>query len=513
MTNWEKHVEEGYIRYIDSSEIENSVVATSYETLEDTEDNYDFCEIDPYAILGVCASIIPFPDHSQSPRNCYQSSMAKQALGIPMLSYNQRADTTVHVLDYPQRPIVSTNAAEMLGFNDMPSGQLPIVAILTKEGFNQEDSIILNKGSVDRGLFRVTTYFTISDQDVRNDNKGYQSIEVPPLDIRKGDLNYSYLQTSGPEAGIAKRGYHLKKDDVIIGKVFIKNNKDKTEERRDISVAIKTGDEGIVHNIIVTSTPEGHKLIKIVMRVIRIPEVGDKFASRSAQKGTCGMIFSQEDIPFTKDGITPDLIINPHCIPSRMTINQLMECILGKYGSVKGKFGNATPFSRSSTNVLETICDQLQGVGYERHGCETLYDPYTGKKLDAQVFMGPTYYQRLKHLVSDKMHSRAKGQVTSLTKQPLEGRSRDGGLRFGEMERDAVISLGLSRFMKERLFEMSDPYSVIVCSICGLISTSQTECKTCKDDKLCSINIPYAAKLLFKELNAMSVKIELIPKK
>ena len=512
-TNWGKHIEEGYIRYVDSSEIENSVIASSYEMLEECGDMYDFCEIDPYAILGVCASIIPFPDHSQSPRNCYQSSMAKQALGIPMLTYNHRADTTVHILDYPQRPIVSTNAAEMLGFNDMPSGQLPIVAILTKEGFNQEDSVILNKASVDRGLFRVTTYFTISDQDVRNDNKGYQSIEVPSLDIRKGDLNYSYLQTSGPEAGIAKRGYHLKKDDVIIGKVFIKNNKDKTEERRDISVAIKTGDEGIVHNIIVTTTPEGHKLIKIVMRVIRIPEVGDKFASRSAQKGTCGMIFSQEDIPFTKDGITPDLIINPHCIPSRMTINQLMECILGKYGSVKGKFGNATPFSRSSTNVLETICDQLQGVGYERHGCETLYDPYTGKKLDAQVFMGPTYYQRLKHLVSDKMHSRAKGQVTSLTKQPLEGRSRDGGLRFGEMERDAVISLGLSRFMKERLFEMSDPYSVIVCSTCGLISASQTECKTCKDDKLCSINIPYAAKLLFQELNAMSVKIELIPKK
>jgi DNA-directed RNA polymerase II subunit RPB2 len=196
-----------------------------------------------------------------------------------------------------------------------------------------------------------------------------------------------------------------------------------------------------------------------------------------------------------------------------MTINQLLETVLGKGCCMTGRFGNATPFSTSSVNTVTKICDQLESVGYERNGRETLYDPYTGKKIDAQVFMGPTYYQRLKHLVSDKMHARSKGQVTSLTRQPLEGRSRDGGLRFGEMERDAIISFGVSRFMKERLFEMSDPYSAIVCSLCGLISASQTECKCCKEDKLCRINIPYAAKLLFQELMAMNVKIELIPKK
>jgi DNA-directed RNA polymerase II subunit RPB2 len=439
--------------------------------------------------------------------------MAKQALGVPALTFNNRSDNTMHVLDYPQRPLVSTEAAAMLGFNDMPSGQLPVVAIMTKEGFNQEDSVILNKGAIDRGLFRVTTYFSLSDKETRNNNKGYQTIEVPTLDIQRKEYNYTYLQTSGPEAGIVKRGYHVKKDDVIIGKVFTKTGKDKTEERKDSSLAIKTGDEGIVHNIIVTSTPEGHKVVKVVLRLIRIPEVGDKFASRAAQKGTCGMIFSQEDMPFTSDGITPDLIINPHCIPSRMTINQLLETVLGKGCCMTGRFGNATPFSTSSVNTVTKICDQLESVGYERNGRETLYDPYTGKKIDAQVFMGPTYYQRLKHLVSDKMHARSKGQVTSLTRQPLEGRSRDGGLRFGEMERDAIISFGVSRFMKERLFEMSDPYSAIVCSLCGLISASQTECKCCKEDKLCRINIPYAAKLLFQELMAMNVKIELIPKK
>ena len=511
--NWDKMIEDGHIRYVDSVEIENSVIAMTPETLTETDHIYDFCEIDPYTMLGVCASIIPFPDHSQSPRNCYQSSMAKQALGVPFLTYNQRADNTIHVLDYPQRPLVTTNAATMLGFDKMPSGQLPIVAIMTKEGFNQEDSVILNKASIDRGLYRVTTYFSISDKETRNNSKGYQSIDIPPVDIRRKEYNYSFLQTSGPEMGIVKRGYHVKKDDVIIGKVFTKTGKERAEERKDSSVVIKTGEDGIVHNIIVTSTPEGHKMVKVVLRLIRIPEVGDKFASRTAQKGTCGMIFSQEDMPFTSEGITPDLIINPHCIPSRMTINQLLETVLGKGGCMKGKFGNSTPFSTSSVDMTTKICDQLESVGYERNGRETMYDPYTGKKFDAKIFIGPTYYQRLKHMVSDKIHSRAKGQVTVLTRQPLEGRSRDGGLRFGEMERDAIISFGVSRFMKERLFDMSDPYSAIVCSLCGLISTSQTECKSCKEDKLCSINIPYAAKLLFQELMAMNVKIQLIPKK
>jgi len=246
--------------------------------------------------------------------------------------------------------------------------------------------------------------------------------------------------------------------------------------------------------------------------VIKTPEVGDKFASRAAQKGTCGMIFSQEDMPFTPDGITPDIIINPHCIPSRMTINQLMECVLGKSCALQGKFGNATPFSSHSVNVAEKLCNDLESLGYERHGLERMFNPYTGEELDAKIFIGPTFYQRLKHMVSDKMHSRARGHVTMLTRQPVEGRSRDGGLRFGEMERDAIIVHGTSRFLKERLFDMSDPYNVIVCTKCGMISASQTECKGCVDDKVRMINIPYAAKLLFQELMAMGIKTELIPK-
>ena len=655
--DWNLLLEQGIIRYVDSTEIEHSTIAMDVETLKKNEFQYNFLEIHPSMILGVCASIIPFPDHSQSPRNCYQciwkeeriimadntvkkikdvqigdyvrsvdpislktsnvkvvhcftkktdkemmklstfdgrqlvctfdhpilamkngentpewikaadlktgdkigiyekntcnciflpvssiethdnveisditvdsdnhsfvidngiivhnSSMAKQALGVPLETFDQRSDTMMYVMDYPQRPLVSTDAAEFLHFNDMPSGCNPIVAIMTKEGFNQEDSVILNKSSIERGLFRVTGYFTISDEEVRKDTANYQVIEIPSLDIRNKKNYYAYLNNGGDLVGLIREGSQVKKDDVLIGKIAIRVKKSGEEEKKDISLTVKAGEEGIIHKVRVNTTPKGGKIIKIVIRVIKTPEVGDKFASRAAQKGTCGMIFSQEDMPFTSDGITPDIIINPHCIPSRMTINQLMECILGKSCSLAGKFGNATPFSKHSVNMAEKLCDDLEKFGFERHGLEAMFNPYTGEEIDAKVFIGPTFYQRLKHMVSDKMHSRARGNVTMLTRQPVEGRSRDGGLRFGEMERDAIIVHGTSRFLKERLFDMSDPFSVIVCSKCGMISASQTECKGCMDDKMRRINIPYAAKLLFQELNAMGIKTELIPK-
>jgi DNA-directed RNA polymerase II subunit RPB2 len=511
-TNWDTLVEKGFIRYVDPNEVEHSTIAMDKETLLKAEFSYDFLEIHPSMILGVCASIIPFPDHSQSPRNCYQSSMAKQALGIPMEPFDLRSDTMLYVMDYPQRPLVSTDAAEFLNFNEMPSGCNPIVAIMTKEGFNQEDSIILNKASIERGMFRVTGFFTISDEEVRLDTSNFQVIEIPPPEIQNKKNNYAFINTSGPMLGIIKEGSHVKKDDVLISKVSISIRKTGEEERKDISLTVKAGEEGIVHKIRINSTPKGGKIIKIVIRVIKTPEVGDKFASRAAQKGTCGMIFSQEDMPFTSEGITPDIIINPHCIPSRMTINQLMECILGKSCALGGKFGNATPFSKHSVNVAERLCDELQSHGYERHGLESMFNPYTGEELDAKIFIGPTFYQRLKHMVSDKMHSRARGHVTMLTRQPVEGRSRDGGLRFGEMERDAIIVHGTSRFLKERLYDMSDPYSVIVCKKCGMISASQTDCNMCSNDNVQKIIIPYAAKLLFQELMAMGIKTELIPK-
>ena len=505
-TDWDKLLEINAVRYVDSYEIEQSVIAMFPSDLGKGIE-YDFCEIDPASILGIAASIIPFPDHSQSPRNCYQSSMGKQAMGVPVETFNNRADTSLYVMTYPQKPLVKTHFSDVLKINEMPSGANVVIAIMPKEGFNQEDSVCLNKASIDRGLFSVISYFTISDEEKRRSSSEFQTIETPPTDIRNSKNNYAFLDSKG----IVKIGSRVSKDDVIIGKVITEISKDHVIKKRDVSITIKAGEEGTVDSVKILSTEKGWKLVKIVMRVVKIPEPGDKFASRAAQKGTCGMVFSQEDMPFTSDGITPDIIINPHCMPSRMTINQLLETILGKQCAIKGTFGDASPFSSNSVDAMDSLCNGLEECGFDRYGQENMYNPYTGQMIESKIFMGVVYYQRLKHMVSDKIHSRAKGHVTMICRQPLEGRSRDGGLRFGEMERDAMICQGNAAFLKDRLFYMSDPYSVTVCSGCGIIC--QKQCKICKDDKLSTINIPYAAKLLFQELGAMCIKTELIPTK
>lgn len=391
--------------------------------------------------------------------NC---SMGKQALGIFSTSYKIRTDTIAHILNYPQRPIVSTRASEFMGFNDMPSGINAIVAIMSYTGFNQEDSVILNQSSIDRGLFVVTSYRTLYDSEKKCGSYSFETIKVPPQSsvgikqgapgyFRRKNGNYSLLDENGVirvrSEGDKGQSIHVKKGDVIIGKVMTKSSKSGEETYTDCSVIIKNGEEGIIDRVIQTITPQGYKMVKVVIRLERIPEVGDKFASRAAQKGTCGATYRQEDMPFNIDGICPDIIINPHCIPSRMTVNQLLETVLGKACVIKGEYGDSTPFTSSSANgAADRICDLLAKAGmenaskggkaYERTGWETLYNGMTGEPVKAKVFMGPTYYQRLKHMVADKMHARANGHVTTLTRQPLEGRSRDGGLRFGEMERD-----------------------------------------------------------------------------
>ena len=248
-----------------------------------------------------------------------------------------------------------------------------------------------------------------------------------------------------------------------------------------------------------------------MVRKVRIPEVGDKFASRSAQKGTCGMIYPQEDMPWTRDGISPDLIMNPHALPSRMTINQLMESVLGKSCCIDGKLGDATPFTSSSVSIAETLCDRLGMNKFERTGKEMLYNGMTGEPM-GMVFIGTVYYQRLKHLVDDKMHARAQGPNATLTRQPLEGRSRDGGLRFGEMERDCMMGHGASRFLKERLCDQSDPYTATICSKCGNFSTSKSYCKACDADQIAQVNLPYVSKLVIQELNAMLIKCKITAK-
>ena len=522
-TDWDVLVEEGHIVYLDHNEIDNAVVAFYPSELA----NYrsDYCEIAPAMMLGVMASIIPFPDHSQSPRNCYQASMGKQAMSMYALSHLVRADTVTHILTYPQRPLVSTRPAAMMGFNDMPSGINAIVAVAAYTGFNQEDSVILNRSAIERGLFWATTYRTHSEEEKKQGTYNVERIGMYPLDKRRLDVNYSLLD---PETGIVRErqpiwtdkegrthgggAVYVEKGDVIISKVLCQGNKSGNEELSDASLVIKKGEEGYVDRIFTSITPNGYQLVKVVIRAARIPEIGDKFASREAQKGTCGMIYSQEDMPFTREGMCPDIIINPHCMPSRMTINQLMESVLGKTCCLGGKFGDATPFTKSSVGIAEQLCAELglaEYAGtkgyYNRTGTETLTNGMTGLPM-GKYFIGPVYYQRLKHMVGDKMHARATGPNATLTRQPLEGRSRDGGLRFGEMERDSMIAHGASAVIDERLHKQSDPYNRAICMDCKTFATTRSACRNCGSGNITSADVPYIFKVVLDELGALGIK-------
>lgn len=495
--SWNEMFEKGYVEYIDINESQflNIAIFKSELTPE-----HHYCEIHPCLILGTSAATIPFPDHNQSPRNCYYASMCKQAMGVVVSTYQKRTDTCLHILDYPQKPLVDTEMSKILGFQDMPAGVNAIVAINTC-AVNQEDSIVMNKSAIDRGLFVATTYKTISTEEKKIDTNNIKIIQLPPVNIRKKRYNYDLLD----ERGIVREGSKIMNRDIIIGKVYIQKNKTGEEIMKDMSVIIKSGDEGYVERVEVIKTPDNYRLVKIIIRKRRIPEIGDKFASRSAQKATIGAVVNQEDMPWTASGMYPDIIFNTHGLPSRMTISQLLEMVLGKSCCIKGEYGDATPFSTNSVDIGEKLCEELGNLGFESTGKEVMYSGVTGERIHAKIMFGPTYYQRLKHMVSDKIHARASGAVTMLTRTPMEGRSRDGGLRTGEMEVSAIAAHGCSRILKERLFDMSDSFQVDICNSCGHMSHG--EC--CDNVNIRKINLPYGSKLLFMELMAMGIKLKM----
>ena len=511
------NIPESIIEYVDASEQNSSLIAINRKSFTDKKTKhykYTHCEIHPSTIFGILASCIPFPEHNQSPRNTYQCAMGKQAMGMYVTNFKNRMDKTAYVQTYTMRPLVDTRLMNMIQLNNIPSGSMVVVAIMCYSGYNQEDSILFNQGSLDRGLFGATIYHTEKDEDKKI--QGDEEIRCKADRSKTKGMkfaNYDKLT----DKGVVPENTLLENGDIIIGKVVpIKENRNdhtKTIKYRDQSRVYRTREECYVDKNYIHRNGDGYTFAKIRTRTYRKPTIGDKFSSRHGQKGTIGLVIPERDMPTTADGLKPDIIINPHAIPSRMTIAQLKETLLGKALLDLGLFGDGTSFGEQT---IDSICKILQKLGMERTGNEILYNGMTGEQCETSIFMGPAFYQRLKHMVNDKAHSRSYGPMVVLTRQPAEGRSRDGGLRFGEMERDCMISHGASRFTKDRIYYSSDAFQVHTCKKCGLMAVYNHEkkihvCKTCNNrTDFNRVEIPYSCKLLFQELITMNIAPRII---
>ena len=440
--------------------------------------------------------------------NC---AMGKQALGIYASNFNKRIDTMGNILNYAQKPLVYTKLSKYTYSNELPSGTNAIVAIMTHTGFNQEDSVMINQSALDRGLFTSTYYKSVKDQCTKNHSTGEEEVFINPVKHNAVSLKpFGYGKLD--ENGFVPKNTHVTGSDIIVGKVMPKKVNG-VIVNHDNSLSLKPNDNGYIDMNYVGTNSEGYKFCNVRIRKNRKPEIGDKLASRSAQKGTIGMVYRHQDMPFTKSGVVPDIIMNPHAIPSRMTMAQLMECIMGKAACHIGACGDSTPFTDCS---VESIAKVLELSGMERYGNEIMYNGRTGEQIQTEIFIGPTYYQRLKHMVDDKIHARGShGPIVMLTRQASEGRARNGGLRLGEMERDCLIGHGMSELLKEKMLDTADNYRVFICKNCGMTANANptkniykcTNCKTSAD--IVQVRIPYAFKLLGQELYTMNIKMSL----
>jgi DNA-directed RNA polymerase subunit B' len=505
---WNDLVTQGLVEFLDTMEEEGAFVALRES---DLTPEHTHLEISPVDIFGLTASIVPFGNYNQGVRLTQGSKNQKQAVGFYAANFFSRMDMDVNLLHYSQRPIVTTITNELLKMDDHPTGQNVVVAIMSYQGYNMQDAVVINQGSVDRGFGRSTYYRPVLSEELRYSGGLSDEISIPDKEVKgyRTEHDYRFLETDGmiyPEAVIQE-------GDVIIGKTSPPRFLSSLEEynlaqtaRRESSMALKHGERGIVDQVLLTESEEGNKLVQIRLREQRIPEIGDKFTSRHGQKGVISLIVPEADMPFTGSGIKPDILFSPHGIPSRMTVSHLIELLAGKVGALAGRYIDGTTFEGEQEFDLRA---ELGKLGFKENGTETLYNGVTGQKYNAQIFIGNMYYIKLKHMVANKIHSRARGPIQLLTRQPTEGRAKEGGLRLGEMEKDTFVAHGASLLLKER-FD-SDKTEIPICENCGLVAIHDARknsffCPQCGESaEISNVSMSYAFKLMLDEFKSMTI--------
>ncbi|MEK7387722.1 MAG: DNA-directed RNA polymerase subunit B [candidate division NC10 bacterium] len=502
---WSDLIKQGVIEYMDAAEEENALVAFFEEELTP---EHTHLELTPLTMFGLVTSLVPYANFNSAQKVNTGSKNQKQALGFYASNYMIRMDMDVNLLHNPQMPVVKSIMHDISEYAKHPAGQNLVVAVMSYKGYNMEDAIIINRGSIDRGMGRGSYYRPMITEELRYSGGLVDEVCIPSKDVKgfKSEKDYRFLEEDGiiyPEA-------QVKEGDVVIGKTspprFLSSMEQyslSAETRRESSATMKHGEEGIVDLVIITENNEGNKLVQVKLRDQRIPEVGDKFSSRHGQKGVVGLIVPEADMPFTASGIKPDIIFSPHSIPTRMTMAHLIELIAGKTGALLGRPIDGTVFDAEPE---ERVRKELLSLGFRDNGLETVYNGETGEAFEVGIFVGDMYYLRLKHMVANKIHSRARGPIQLLTRQPTEGRAKEGGLRLGEMEKDTFVAHGAAMLLKER-FD-ADRTIVPVCENCGMVAIydefkRRSYCQVCGESNISFIEVSYAFKLILDEFKSL----------